>query len=237
MVWGWPGTGERAKHSRTEKRKEKVMSISSISGMGIYPYAGINSSGRTAKTAKTESFADEVKKAAEERFASGIVKEDAWKGDLVIPQPPNYAGFACDGSFEGKSREEMTMDEYKQWFVKETSKMPVSAWVRSTVMGGSLTVTEECFARMKEDPEWEQTVLGMVRKMYSVNGIMGSKMVGYQVIGASPEQCYGAGIPVKDGSPFSAGTEKSWWKERHEREKEQMEEFWVQAVLKKYMKI
>lgn len=228
------------------------MSISGIGGMGIYSYAGTGNSrkaakttvaGQTAKTAqaskasKSGSFADEVKKAAEGKSAPDRVKEDSWKGDLVIPQPPNYSGFVCDGSFEGKSREEMTMDEYKQWFVKETSKMPVSAWVRSTVMGGSLTVTEECFARMKEDPEWEQTVLGMVRKMYSVNGIMGSKMVGYQVIGASPEECYGAGIPVKDGSLFSAGTGKSWWEKRHEQAKEQMEAFWAQAVLKRNAKI
>lgn len=204
------------------------MSISTIAGMGIYPHARTNSSGKTAKeaeTAKEEGFADKVQKAAGEKFAPEQAKASAWDGDIVIPQPPNYSGFSLDGSFAGKSKEEMTMDEYKQWFVNETSKMPVSAWVRSTVMGGSLTVTEECFARMKEDPEWEQTVLGMVRKMYSVNGIFGSKMIGYQVIGASPEQCYGAGIPVKDGAPFSVDSGTSWWERRHKHAKEQMEEF------------
>ena len=76
-------------------------------------------------------------------------------------------------------------------------------WYRSTCVGGALTITEECFERMKTDPEWEKTVLGMVRKMYSCTGIMGSKMIGYQVIGATPEQCHGEGIPVKDGSPLS----------------------------------
>ena len=30
-------------------------------------------------------------------------------------------------------------------------------------MSGALTITEECFERMKSDPEWEKTVLGMVR--------------------------------------------------------------------------
>lgn len=32
--------------------------------------------------------------------------------------------------------------------------------------------------------------------MYSANGTMGAKMIGNQVIGTSPEQCYGEGIPV-----------------------------------------
>lgn len=126
----------------------------------------------------------------------------------------------------------MTMDEYKQWFLNEMSGMPVSGWYRSTCVGGALTITEECFERMKNDPEWEKTVLGMVRKMYSTNGIMGSKMIGYQVIGATPEQCHGQGIPVKDGAPLSTDNEKSWWEKRHERMEELMEEQ-EKAALKK----
>ncbi|MCM1468260.1 MAG: hypothetical protein NC086_08940, partial [Alistipes sp.] len=114
-------------------------------------------------------------------------------------------------------KEEMTMDEYKQWFMNEMSKMPVSAWVRSTIAGGTLTITEECFDRMKNDPEWENTVLNMVRKMYSVNGIMGAKAVGYQVIGASPEECYGYAGPIGGSGSNILGNEKSWWEKRHER--------------------
>lgn len=74
----------------------------------------------------------------------------------------------------------MTLDEYKQWVANEMSQMPVSGWYQSTCVGGSLTITEECFERMKTDPEWENTVLGMVREMYSVNGIMSSKMISSQ---------------------------------------------------------
>ncbi|MCM1025510.1 MAG: hypothetical protein NC432_03705 [Roseburia sp.] len=173
---------------------------------------------------KTSRFADEIEKAAESRGAAEKESSSAWAGDMVIPQPPNYSGFTYDSSISGKSKEEMTMEEYKQWFMNETSKMPVSAWVRSTIAGGALTVTEECFERMKSDPEWENTVLGMVRKMYSVNGIMGAKAIGYQVIGASPEQCYGEAIPVKNGSPFSADNEESWWEKRHKRLEKLIEE-------------
>ena len=78
---------------------------------------------------------------------------------------------------------------------------------------------------MKNDPEWENTVLGMVRNMYSSSGLMGSKMIGYQVIGASPEQCYGEGIPVKNSnSSLSASDEKSRWEKRHEKMEELLEE-------------
>lgn len=137
------------------------MSISSIGGTGGYPYVYTDSRKKTADG----GFEGTVDRALEEQGAPGQAAASAREGDLVILRPPDYTGFVCDDSFAGKSKEEMTMDEYKQWFLNETSKMPVSAWVKSTVMGGSLTVTEECFARMKEDPEWEQTVLDMVRRM------------------------------------------------------------------------
>ena len=141
--------------------------------------------------------------------------------------------FTYDSSISNKSKEEMTMDEYKQWFMNEMSGMPVSAWYSSTCVGGALTITEECFERMKSDPEWENTVLGMVRNMYSSSGLMGSKMIGYQVIGASPEQCYGEGIPVgNSNSSLSASNVKSWWEKRHERMEELLEEH-EKAVLKK----
>ncbi len=168
------------------------MSISNVSGVGVNLYAYANSS---QKAAGTGNFAEEVQKAAEGKNAVEKSGSSAWAGDMVVPQPPSYFGFTYDSSISDKSKEEMTMDEYKQWFMNEMSGMPVSGWYRSTCVGGALTITEECFERMKTDPEWEKTVLGMVRKMYSCTGIMGSKMIGYQVIGATPEQCHGKEYP------------------------------------------
>ncbi len=204
------------------------MSISNVSGVGVNPYAYTNNS---KKTAGAGNFAEEVQK-AEGKNAAEKSDSSAWEGDMVVPQPPSYFGFTYDSSISNKSKEEMTMDEYKQWFMNEMSGMPVSGWYRSTCVGGALTITEECFERMKTDPEWEKTVLGMVRKMYSCTGIMGSKMIGYQVIGATPEQCHGEGIPVKDGSLLSTDNEKSWWEKRHERMEELMEEQEKEAVKK-----
>lgn len=175
--------------------------------------------------------ADEGKGAAEK---SADEKPDlsVWAGDMVVSQPPSYRGFVYDSSISDKSKEEMTMDEYKQWFMHEMSKMPVSAWVRSTIVGGSLTITEACFERMKNDSEWEKRVLGTIRTMYSVHGIMGTKAIGYQVMGATPEQCYGAGIPVRDEASVSADNEKSWWEKRREKMQELMEEQEKEALKK-----
>ena len=206
------------------------MSVSGVYGMGVNTYAYTNNS---KKTTETGNFADEVQKAEESRSTQSKSNSSAWAGDMVVPQPPTYRGFTYDSSISNKSKEEMTMDEYKQWFMNEMSKMPVSAWYSSTCVGGALTITEECFERMKNDPEWENTVLGMVRNMYSSSGLMGSKMIGYQVIGASPEQCYGEGIPVKNSnSSLSASDEKSWWEKRHERMEELLEEQEKEALKK-----
>ena len=165
------------------------MSISGVNGIGATAYAYMNSS---MKTTGEGNFASEVQKAEERQSTTSTTS--AWAGDMVISQPPNYSGFTYDSSISNKTKEEMTMDEYKQWVMNEMSQMPVSGWYRSTCVGGSLIITDEAFEKMKSDPEWENTVMNMVRKMYSTNGIMGSKMIGFQVIGASPEECYGEGI-------------------------------------------
>lgn len=189
------------------------MSVSGVNGIGATAYAYMNSS---MKTTGEGNFASEVQKAEERQSTTSTTS--AWAGDMVISQPPNYSGFTYDSSISNKTKEEMTMDEYKQWVMNEMSQMPVSGWYRSTCVGGSLIITDEAFEKMKSDPEWENTVMNMVRKMYSTNGIMGSKMIGFQVIGASPEECYGEGIPVKSDSNSDdlSDDEESWWEKRHE---------------------
>lgn len=146
-------------------------------------------------------------------------------GDMVIPQPPRQGSFPYDNAIANKSKEAMTLDEYKQWVANEMSQMPVSGWYQSTCVGGFLTITEECFERMRTDPEWEKTVLGMVRSMYSTNGIMGSKMIGFQVIGASEAECYGEGIPVdSNAGTGSADDGESWWEKRHQEMEDLLKE-------------
>lgn len=204
--------------------------VNGVIGMRTGLYDRQNSSGNVRGTG---SFADEVQKAEKKQNMAGT-DTPLWKGDMVISQPPNYYGFTYDRSISDKTKEEMTMDEYKQWFMNEMSQMPVSGWYRSTCAGGSLVITDKAFERMKSDPEWESTAMNMIRKMYSTNGIMGSKMIGFQVIGASPEECYGEGIPVNSGvhSGSLAGDGESWWRKRHDR-MEELIEYWCRQRVRR----
>ena len=206
-----------------------------VNSVGINPYVdnySYSTKNRNNATS-TDSFINKVNEVAgsENSTSSSNIK---FEGDMVIPQPPTHTGFVYNSTISNKSKEDMTMDEYKQWFMNEISHMPVSGWYSSTCVGGALTITDRAFERMKSDPEWEKTVMNMVRNMYSSNGIMGSKMIGFQVIGASPEECYGEGIPVDNNSGVSAtsNNEKSWWQKRQERMEELMKEQEKEAIKK-----
>lgn len=196
------------------------MSISGVNGIGATAYAYMNSS---KKTAEESNFASEVQKAEESQNTTSTTS--VWAGDMVIQYPPNYSGFTYDSSISNKSKEEMTMDEYKQWVMNEMSQMPVSSWVRSTYSSGATVIKEEAFERMKSDPEYEEYVLNRVRSAYSVSSLpVGSNNVGYDVIGASPEECYGYAGPVGNSSANKLKDEESWWEKRHEKFEEMIEE-------------
>ena len=199
------------------------MSVNGVYGMGVNTYAYTNNS---KKTTETGNFADEVKKAEESQSRQTKSNSSAWAGDMVVPQPPNYSGFNYDSSISNKSKEEMTMDEYKQWFMNQMSGMPVSSWVRSSFSSGALVIKEEAFERMKSDPEYEEYVLNRVRSYYSASSgwSIGSNNVSYEVIGASPEECYGYAGPAGGSGSKIAGNEKSWWEKRHEKMEELLEE-------------
>ena len=161
------------------------MSISNVNANNVagYSYVCKNSSPISSEASSfLGGIQREIAKLAASQEATEKTNSSVWAGDMVISQPPNYSGFTYDSAISEKTKAEMTIDEYKSWFMNEMSKMPVSAWYRSTCIGGTLTITEEAFEKMKCDPEWENTVMNMIRKMYSTNGIMGSKMIGYQVI-------------------------------------------------------
>ena len=69
--------------------------------------------------------------------------------------------------------------------------------------------------------------------MYSVSSLpVGPNHVCYEVIGASPEECYGYAGPVGNSGAKAIDNEKSWWEKRHERYEELLEEQ-VKAAQKK----
>ena len=115
--------------------------------------------------------------------------------DVIMAHPPtcrtNY------GVDMNKSKDEMTLDEYKQYICNKVSGLPVSDSMR-TCSSGVLIFKEEAFESMKNDPSYENEVIQMLREGFSAEIPGYAANVGYQVIGKSRGECYGAGIPVKN---------------------------------------
>ncbi len=55
---------------------------------------------------------------------------------------------------------------------------------------------------MKSDPAWEKEVFGKIREHSFGQETVGTKSIGYQIIGASPESCHEEEIPVRTTYPL-----------------------------------
>ena len=175
------------------------------------------------KADSANNFQDVMKTAREEQQNTHN-NDTVWEGDMVVSQPPDYSSFPFDNSVLSKSKEDMTLSEYKQWVMNELSQFPVSGWVQSSFSSGALIIKEEAFENMKNDPEFEEYVFNRVRSLYSANGLpVGSNNICYEVIGGSPEECYGYAGPVGGGNAKIFDKDESWWQERHEEFEELLE--------------
>lgn len=202
------------------------MSISGISNTSMSSYVNRVASQKSDITRKTDSansFQDVMKTARKEQ-QNTVMNNTVWEGDIVVSQPPDYSKFSVNNSVLNKSKEDMSLEEYKQWVMNELSHLPVSGWVQSSFSSGALVIKEEAFENMKNDPEFEEYVLNRVRSLYSANGLpIGSNNVCYEVIGGSPEECYGYAGPVGGSNAKIFDKDESWWQERHEEFEELVE--------------
>lgn len=206
---------------------EQKMSISGISGMGMLPYENSITSQRAESAKQTDSVNSfqNVMEGTKENQKNTVVNDSVWAGDMLVSQPPDYSRFPFDNSVLNKSKEDMTLEEYKQWVMNELSQLPVSGWMQSSFSSGALVIKEEAFENMKNDPEFEEYVLNRVRSLYSANGLpVGSNNVCYEVIGGSPEECYGYAGPVGGSNAKILDKDESWWQKRHEEFEELLEE-------------
>lgn len=198
------------------------MSSLGVNNVVTNPYTYNNTNQKV--TTNIKSFENGAKRATDIGNTAVSSNVPKFEGDMIINQPPNYNNYVYDNTISGKSKDDMTMDEYKQYFMNEMSKIPVSSYYQASFTG-SLVITEKAFEKMKTDPEWEKTTLNMLKEMYSVNG-QPQKSYCRQVIGASPAECYGYSVPMDNGSNFITpeSNQKSWWQKHHEKMKELMEE-------------
>ena len=197
-----------------------------VNGIGRNPYADsyLTSAKNRSNTTSKDTFVNAVKK-VEESKNTADTSNVMYPGDVTIDYPPRINNAVNNSVVSEKSKDEMSLDEYKQWVMNQISQFPVSGWVRSTFSSGAIVIKEEAFERMKNDPEYENYVLNRVRSAYSVKGLsVGSNNVSFDVIGASPEEWYGYAGPVGKSGLETANDGETWWEKRHKRLEEFIEE-------------
>lgn len=127
------------------------------------------------------------------------------------------------------SREDMTMEEYKQFFTALMDSIPRDPSQKNDVEIWS--ISEKGWEQMKNDPEYEAWVLGYTSENRSVY-IPFASWPGYspnfctEKFGDSIEQHIGQTVPMNTGSSKKTGSadEESWWVKRQKRLKELLEE-------------
>ena len=193
-------------------------------GVNLYQNSYTNSIQNRDNEKKSESFTDKIVETVNNSSLTDL-NSIMFPGDVTISYPPSLTNVSYNSAISEKSKTEMTLDEYKQWVMNEISQMPVSGWVRSTYSSGATVIKEEAFERMKSDPEYENYVLNRVRSAYSVRSLpVRSNNVSYDVIGASPEECYGYAGPVGKSDLETINDGETWWEKRHKKMEELLEE-------------
>lgn len=90
-----------------------------------------------------------------------------------------------------RSPQEMTMEEYKQYIAQKIRQIPVHPSRRNEYI--SVNISEEGYAAMKNDPEYEAWVLNDLRSAWSRPGFYfgsGDKVYTNIYYGATKEECH-----------------------------------------------
>ena len=201
---------------------------------GIYN----NSVNRQAKSSQMEttSFADKVaekRESAVDRYKKNHPKDAAH----VDTQVQAGKSVIAKNGADNVSREDMTMEEYKNFINGLMNSIPFDAtriYDREIV-----SISDAGWEQMKNDPDYEAWVLGYTVENRSVRnpffgwpGASGSVYV--EKFGASIEEHIGQSVGTSGpgGSSNHVKNEKSWWEKRHEKMEELMEEQAKKAMKK-----
>ena len=123
------------------------------------------------------------------------------------------------------STEDMTLEEYKAYFQKKMDSLYVHP--SQVNMNWVIEITDAAYERMKTDPEYEQKVLNSFAVNKAVNFGNYVPVFAYTHIDDTWEKSYGYTQGMKENTPTSEKLSKGlgeWWKERHVRFEELMEE-------------
>ncbi len=126
-------------------------------------------------------------------------------------------------------KEEMTLEEYKQYIHQKISQIPMHP---SQAMGAvAVHITDEGFEAMRKDPEYEKWVLDTLRSNFSFNDPWASVCGGRFSVhrfGATKEEYRGEGWSMgfnggKGSALFDDEAEESFWEKRAKRHKKMIE--------------
>lgn len=159
---------------------------------------------------------DTVMQKALEKRNTAVGAAYAREGDMVITQPSSYSyqSPTVRKTLNDQERNEMSLKEYRQWFRNEVSGIQSEFYGCSPYLSDTLIIKEEAFEKMKSDPEWEKEVLARIREHCYGQETVGTKAVGYQIIGTSPENCHEEEIPVSISSLYASNpwlTSGGYW--------------------------
>lgn len=131
--------------------------------------------------------------------------------------------------------EDMTMEEYKSYFYSMLNTIPYHPTrLNDDVV---ISISEEGWEQMKNDPEYEAWVLGyfvedraVPNPFYGWAGNSGSMV--FEHFGASIEEHHGEGFSKSASGSNGSKTERekeSWWDKRHKKMKKALKEQAVKA--------
>lgn len=201
---------------------------------GIYSNS-VNKQARY-KQVETMSFADKMAEKSESAVEQ-YKREHPESVLRVDGQVRAGRSVIAKNGADNVSRENMTMEEYKDFINGLMNSIPFDAtriYDREIV-----SISDAGWEQMKNDPDYEAWVLGYTVENRSVrnpffgwSGASGSVYV--EKFGASIEEHLGQDIGKSGpGSSFdNVKNEKSWWEKRHEEVEELMEEQAKKAMKK-----
>lgn len=219
-----------------ELRQERSYEIMAVAGVdnsfGTYTnYKSHRSQTGSVSFSETVNQAGSRKESAVDEFKRRHPKE----AGTVDGQVNAGKAYRKKCGAEDISREDMTMEEYKQFFTRLMNGIPFdSSHAGDTEIWN---ISDKGWEQMKCDPEYEAWVLGYTVKNRAVHNPFAS-LPGYapnvctEHFGASIEEHLGQTVPaVSSGSKTSsADDEENWWEKRHKRMEEFMEQQEKKAI-------
>lgn len=198
-----------------------------------------NYKSRTEKSSSV-SFSETVNKSntRKESVVDEFKKKHPKEASTVNGQVNAGKAVLKKNGAENVSREDMTMEEYKQFFTKLMNSIPFDPSQQRDVE--IWNISEKGWEQMKNDPEYEAWVLGYTAQDRAVH-IPFASMPGYspnihtEQFGASIEEHLGQSVPMNSSGQktSSADGEENWWEKRHKKMEEFLEQQEKKAIQRK----